>query len=400
MLGNDVACPPGGNSTGVAGVSGFMADFAEYLPFDSTLFSGVPLEAHNMYPVIWSQVVTDAVRSAASTDTNGKSEHDVVPFCRSGGLKSAGSVTGLFWAGDQLVSWDGYDGMATVMRAHMSLGMSGISMSHSDIGGYTMLNSTISGVNFKYLRSKELLQRWMEMSAFTDTIYRTHPGNLPASSAQWNSDNDTLSHFGSFSRVHAFLGDYRKELMKEALDTGAPLVRHTFLHYPDDANVRSLLDQFLLGSELLVAPVVSRGAQTVKVYLPVESGGWVHAWSGDGYPGGGNYVVNATMGEPGLFYKRSSVKGKEIALGVVKVARTQCYHQEDPDIHKCFEACAEAQFVVKGIEKHGSCSAIYDTIDKQTVIVQCPDGITNVRYCDTTKINVTVTRRGEKSFRG
>ena len=63
----------------------------------------------------------------------------------------------------------------------LSGGPSGLAATHSDIGGYTMVvvpNET------SVLRSRELLLRWMEMSAFSDTIFRSHVGNLPNASAQ------------------------------------------------------------------------------------------------------------------------------------------------------------------------------------------------------------------------
>ena len=62
----------------------------------------------------------------------------------------------------------------------MSVGLSGMAFTHSDIGGYTMINQSF----VKYLRTKELLLRWCECSAFSDALYRTHEGNLPEDSAQ------------------------------------------------------------------------------------------------------------------------------------------------------------------------------------------------------------------------
>jgi len=68
----------------------------------------------------------------------------------------------------------------------------------------------------------------------------------------------------------------------------------------------------------------------------------------------------------------------------------------DAEDHKCFEACASTAFKTKGINDDGKCPSQYDTIDKTQVVLQCPDGVTSVRYCPATAMNVTIYTRGEK----
>lgn len=92
-------------------------------------------------------------------------------------------------------------------------------------------------------------------------------------------------------------GAYRKELVAEAACTGHPVLHHPFLHYPDDATVRTLQYQFLLGSELLVAPVLDEGAVRVRLYLP--AGDWTQLWTD----------VAAPLGQPVVFAKRDSTVG-------------------------------------------------------------------------------------------
>lgn len=103
------------------------------------------------------------------------------------------------------------------------------------IGGYTMINQW----PLKYLRTKELLLRWMECSAFSDVIFRTHPGNLPSLSWQYNSDNETLSAFKTWASVHRALWPYRQQLVELASSTGVPVTRHPWLQYPSDPTVRA-----------------------------------------------------------------------------------------------------------------------------------------------------------------
>jgi alpha-glucosidase len=79
--------------------------------------------------------------------------------------------------------------MNSAMMGLINGGLSGMSLGHSDIGGYTSINATYNGLEFKILRNKEILQRWIEMSTFSDIIMRTHPSNKPASNYQIYSDN-------------------------------------------------------------------------------------------------------------------------------------------------------------------------------------------------------------------
>jgi alpha-glucosidase len=90
------------------------------------------------------------------------------------------------------------------------------------------------------------------------------------------------------------------------------VVRHLFLHYPEDTTVRSLrYEEFLVGSELLVAPVLDSGRDTVRVYLPAAE--WVHVWSGRAYgsSGAGTWVeVEAPLGRPAVFHRKGSTVGQ------------------------------------------------------------------------------------------
>merc|ERR1712195_56573 len=73
-----------------------------------------------------------------------------------------------------------------------------------------------------------------------------------------------------------------------------------------------------------------------------------------------------------------------------------CMHQEDTVDHKCFEACAPTKFTMKGIHGASLCPSKYNTVDKTQVILQCPDGLTSLRYCPDTALNVTVKTKGEE----
>ena len=207
---------------------------------------------------------------------------------------------------DQKVSWDEHDGIKSAVTGLLSSGLSGYAFEHTDIGGYTAIDNPL----LKYHRSKELLMRWTELAAFT-VVFRTHEGNRPEVNHQIYSDEETLRHFSRFAKVYAAWKPYRMELVKEASETGLPVVRHPFVHYPQDPEVPGLEYQFMVGTEFMVAPVLDPGADAVRVYLP--AGRWVHHWSGRRYGSlnkGIYETVSAPIGEPAVFYKEDSDAGR------------------------------------------------------------------------------------------
>ena len=282
------------------GAKGWMADFGEGLPFDAVLHDGVAFEYHNRYPQEWA-AFTGELRARLAARTGG-SPDEYVTFFRSGFTRSPGSA-GLFWLGDQTVTWDEHDGLRSALTGLLSSGFSGFSLQHGDVGGYT---STVKPLP-QIVRSHELLARWGELLAFS-VVLRTHEGNRPALNVQVYSDERTLEDFARAARLHAAWRDLRVELMAEAAACGMPVVRHPWLAYPDDPVCAGLHTQFFLGPDLLVAPVVHRGASSVTAYLPSGSGTWTHVFSGAAHDAGSGsrVTVAAPLGEPGLFVRVGS----------------------------------------------------------------------------------------------
>lgn len=101
-------------------------------------------------------------------------------------------------------------------------------------------------------------------------------------------------------------------VVQEAASTGLPVCRHLFLHYPADPNVHRLVyEQFLVGDQILVAPVLDPGTSRVRVYLP---GGqtWEHVWSGRTFAAttsGEFVVIDAPLGLPAVFVRGGSEVG-------------------------------------------------------------------------------------------
>jgi sulfoquinovosidase len=280
------------------GMRGWMADFGEALPWDAVLYSGEKAsEVHNRYPELWARINREVIDSLPGS-------RDYLFFMRAGYTKSPAWST-LFWLGDQMVTWDEYDGLKSAVTGLLSSGFSGFSLQHSDIGGYTALRSPV----LSYFREKELLLRWIELNAFS-TVFRTHEGNRPDDNFQFYSDDEALAHFSRFAKIYEAWGFYRKELVNEASRTGMPVVRHLYFEYPADKNVSELrYECFMIGSEFLMAPVTDKGATKVRAYLP--AGSWRHLWSGKLYSSKGAWqTFDAPIGKPAVFYKDGSQAGE------------------------------------------------------------------------------------------
>ncbi|NBF41268.1 MAG: alpha-glucosidase [Spirochaetes bacterium] len=274
------------NMLGV-GLSGWMADYGEYLPTDAVLYSGESSESfHNRYPAEWARVNREAVEEAGALG-------EAVFFMRAGYTGTSRYSLGA-WAGDQLVNWSPNDGLPTVIPAALSSGFSGTGVHHSDIGGFT----TLAWIR----RSKELLLRWAEQAAFTP-IMRSHEGNRPGDNWQFDSDAETLAHLARMTRVYTQLAPYHAHVVETYARTGLPAMRHPALHYGTDETAHRQRYQYLYGRDLLVAPVVKKNTDSWPVYLPEDE--WVHLWSGQPASPGWR-TETAPCGRPPVYYRRGS----------------------------------------------------------------------------------------------
>jgi alpha-glucosidase len=271
------------------GLSGWMADFGEYLPHDVRLASGLDgMLAHNAWPVIWAQVNAEAVASRGKTG-------ETLFFMRAG-FSGVQAHCPLLWAGDQSVDFTRHDGLPSVICAALSSGLMGNAFHHSDIGGYTSLYGNV--------RTAELMQRWSEMAAFTP-VMRSHEGNRPDQNLQLDQDPDVLAHFARMTRIYRHLSPYLAELSREAAQTGVPVQRPLFLHFEDDPGAYQTQTSYLYGPDMLVAPVLEAGADRWTTYLPAGVQ-WRHVWSGEVFAGGDEVSVAAPIGSPPVFFRTDS----------------------------------------------------------------------------------------------
>ena len=288
-------------------VDGYMADFGEALPLDAIIdYPAGAVNYHNKYPEEWARIHREAAQEMGV-------EKDFLFFSRSGFTKSPG-ITRLFWLGDQTTTWDVNDGLRSSVVGLLNGGLTGQTLNHSDIGGYAALSPL---KNFGVRRTKELFMRWAELNAFT-TLYRTHEGNKPEINHQFDSDEETLNHFVKFSKVYAALSEYRQKIMLEAQSKGWPLNRAMLFYHANQRETLDMYDQFYLGSDFIVAPILDPGANSRKVWLP--KGSWTHIWSQKIYNSdlaSQTITISAPMGQPPVFVKTDSREAQDIG-GIIR----------------------------------------------------------------------------------
>jgi len=263
------------------GVDGWMADFGEWIPLDAVASDGSDgVERRNTFPIDWQRATREAMDAV-------RPDGDWVMFARSG-FTGVQGVAQIHWAGDQQTNWSELDGLPTVVPALINLGLAGQPFVTHDIAGFAQGDGP---------SSKELYQRWTEFGAFTP-IMRTHRG-AEENNWRWDRDEETTAHFRKFTYVHCALMEELVTLATEWETTGAPILRHMMLNFPNDPATWDLSDQYMLGDSLLVAPVLTAGATGRPVYFP--AGKWFNVWTGNDIRGPVTVEVPAPIGRPPVY---------------------------------------------------------------------------------------------------
>lgn len=204
------------------------------------------------------------------------------------GYAGAQRYGGWIWSGDIDSKWE-------TLAAHVAVGLNhGLSLTPfwgSDTGGFYPTRE-LTG---------ELYTRWFQFSAFCPS-FRSHgrtwklrlpwgwnTGDYGPVENNTNVDRAELHNAEvepiarKYLELRYRLLPYNYSLARESIDTGLPMMRALWLHYPDDAEAVKLGSEYLWGRDLLVAPVVEKGAQSRRVYLP--RGTWFDWWTGEKHAG-------------------------------------------------------------------------------------------------------------------
>ena len=261
------------------GFDGWMQDFGEGVPPGAV---GAD-ELHNRYPLLYHQ---------AAKEELDRTKPDAVFFAR-GGWLGAQEFAPSFWPGDQTRDWSASSGIACVAPGGVSLGLMGVAAWGPDIGGnmgFPALGGGLGGGS----QDKELWLRWCQLGAMSP-IMRDHLSFHSGVPVDMWTDDETIDCWRRCAEWRIGLFPYLYSAMVEASRTGMPVMRGMMLHFPDDPESWVRTDQYLLGDALLCAPVLTKGARSRRVYLPV--GDWVDTWTGTRFVGdaGREVVVDAPL---------------------------------------------------------------------------------------------------------
>jgi alpha-D-xyloside xylohydrolase len=240
------------------GVDCFKTDFGERIPTDVVWADGAdPERMHNLYTDLYNRAVHDVL-----TETRG--EGDAVLFARS--ATAGGQSMPVHWGGD---STSTYTSMAETLRGGLSLALSGFAFWSHDIGG------------FEGMPDAGVYKRW---TAFG--LLGSHSRFHGSSSYRvpWAFDEEAVEVTRQFTHLKMRLMPYLYQHGLEAAATGVPLMRPMVLEFPDDPATAYLDRQYMLGPDLLVAPVFTEDGE-VEFYLP--AGEWTSLLTGETVTGGG-----------------------------------------------------------------------------------------------------------------
>lgn len=266
------------------GFDGFMQDYGEQVLFDMHFADGTTgFTRHNDYFTLYAKATRDEVDRY-------EAEHPARHpwfFTRAGytGLPGTTAYEDANFPGDETTDWSRTSGLQSLTTDMLSRAVGGAYGFTTDIGGYFDYTSPVT--------TKELFLRWAEWAALSPT-FRLHGSGKNGTHTPWSYDKQTVRIYKNFSRLHLRAEPLLKQLWAEAQATGAPPTRPLWWQDPDDRAGWDQDQEWLLGPDLLVAPVVTKGATTRTAYLP--AGCWQLHGKGEEYDGQASVTVDAPLG--------------------------------------------------------------------------------------------------------
>ena len=240
------------------GVDCFKTDFGERIPVRDIVYhdGSDPLRMHNYYTFLYNKMVFDVIKEA-------RGEGEAILFARS--ATAGGQQFPVHWGGDNSAS---YVSMAETLRA-------GLSMSHSGFGYWS---HDISG--FESTAPADVYKRWCQFGVLSShsRLHGSSSYRVP-----WLFDEESSEVLRKFVQLKCRLMPYLYGAAVEAHEHGTPMMRPMMLEFPDDPACDMLDRQYMLGENLLVAPIFRKDGH-VQVYLP--DGQWTSLLSGETVQGG------------------------------------------------------------------------------------------------------------------
>jgi alpha-glucosidase len=195
----------------------------------------------------------------------------------------------LVWTGDNSSNWDHLN---DAVQMFLNLSLSGVPFCGGDVGGF-LENTT-----------PELFVRWFQFSTFTP-FFRNHSNIRTIHQEPWAFGQPVEEICRTFLHLRYQLLPYLYALFAEARSTGAPIMRPLLWHYPNDPVAVACGDQFLLGRDLMIAPVLRQGAAARSVYLPNDT--WIHFWTGERLVGGRHVVSETPLNMIPLYVRAGAI---------------------------------------------------------------------------------------------
>ena len=263
------------------GVAVIKTDFAEDMPDDAAPHDGTPAEQlHNLYPLLYQRAVFEATQ-----DVHGYG----LIWGRSG---YAGSQRyPVHWGGDPGCT---FDDMAASLRGALSWILSGAAFASFDMGGFFGIPVGTDPP------TPELYVRWSQMGLLFSHA-RAHGHRAPRE--PWAFGEPALSIFRRYAQLRYRLLPYLYAAARRA-PQGVPLARPLVYDHPSDRTTWHVDDEYLLGPDLLVAPMFEpRGRR--DIYLP--SGGWYDFWTDQRFDGARWITYDAELETLPLFVRAGAV---------------------------------------------------------------------------------------------
>jgi alpha-D-xyloside xylohydrolase len=246
------------------GVGAIKVDFGEAAPANGVYASGrTGFYEHNLYPLRYNKAVSDITKKV-----NGEN----IIWARSAWAGSQRYP--LHWGGDAANT---NNAMQSELRGGLSFGLSGFSFWSHDIGGFVLKTPA------------DLYQRWLPFGMLTSHS-RCH-GTPPKE--PWEYGKEFMDQFRTTVEMKYKLMPYIYAQSKLCTEKGLPMVRALFIEFPHDAGSWLIDNEYLFGSDILVAPLFEDNATDRDVYLP--KGNWVDYQTGMTYEGGWHKIESGSI---------------------------------------------------------------------------------------------------------